>query len=91
MPLSSEHFTIGLTRAQIASADNMPHKVVIHNNNNDSAHTLFLGDDTVTTSTGLHLDGKQTITLNVGPNDTLYAVSNHDGTVASVLDIRWED
>lgn len=91
MSLVHRHVTVGTAVVEIVGSDNMAHEVHLHNNNVDAAHILFLGGASVTTSNGLHLDGKQSITLNLRPNDRLYAVSNHSATVASVLDIRKND
>ena len=91
MPLVHRHVTVGTAVVEIVGADNMPHEVHVHNNNVDAAHILFLGGEGVTTSNGLHLDGKQSIVMNLRPNDRLFAVSNHTATVAGVLDIRKND
>lgn len=91
MPLENRQVTIGTAVAEIVGADNMPHQVHVHNNNNDNAHVLFLGGSAVTTSNGLRLGSQETLTLILQPNDRLFAISNHTATVASVLDIRQVD
>ena len=91
MTIIHRQVTVGTAVVEIVGHDNMPHEVHIHNGNNDNAHILFVGGSAVTTSTGLHVDAKQTLTVNLGPEDRLYAVSNHTATVASVLDIRKQD
>ena len=91
MTLVHRHVTVGTAVVEIVGADNMPHEVHIHNNNLDAAHILFLGGPDVTISNGLHVDGKQSVTLTLRPNDRLFAVSNHTATVAGVLDIRRND
>ena len=91
MTIIQRHVTVGTAVVEIVGHDNMPHEVHIHNNNVDSAHILFLGNENVSTSNGLHVDGKSSVVLNLGPEDRLYAVSNHTATVAGVLDIRKND
>jgi len=91
MTILQRHVTVGTAVVEIAGHDNMPHDVHVHNNNTDNAHVLFLGDENVTTSNGLHVDGKQSVVLTLQPEDRLYSVSNHSATVAGVLDIRKSD
>ena len=91
MPLENRQVSIGTAAAEIVGADNMPHQVHVHNNNNDNAHVLFLGGSAVTISTGLRLAPQETITMTLQPNGRLFAISNHTATVASVLDIRQAD
>jgi len=91
MPIEHRRVTVGTAVVEIVGHDNQPHEVHVHNNNNDNAHILYLGGSAVTTSTGLRLGAEETLTMNLGPDDRLYAVSNHTATVASVLDIRKQD
>ena len=91
MPIEHRQVTVGTAVVEIVDHDNQPHEVHVHNNNTDNAHILFLGGSAVSTATGLHVDAKDTLTLNLGPGDRLFAVSNHTATVASVLDIRQND
>jgi hypothetical protein len=91
MPIEHRQVTVGTAVVEIVGHDNQPHEVHVHNNNNDNAHILYLGGSAVTTSTGLRLGPEETLTMNLGPDDRLYAVSNHTATVASVLDIRKQD
>ena len=91
MPILHGQHTIGTTVAEVVGLDNQPHEVHVHNNNNDNAHILFLGGSDVTTSTGLRLGAQETLTMNLGPGDRLFAISNHTATVLSFLDIRQLD
>ena len=91
MTLQHRQVTLGTAISEIVGHDNMPHEVHVHNNNGDAAHLVFLGGEAVSTSNGLRLGAKETITMNLGPDDRLYATSNHTATVMSVLDIRKND
>jgi hypothetical protein len=91
MTIEHRQVSIGTAVAEIVGSDNMIHEVHVHNNNSDNAHILYLGGSAVTTSTGLRLGAQETLTMNLGPEDRLYAVSNHTATVVSVLDIRKAD
>jgi hypothetical protein len=91
MPIEHRQVTVGTAVVEIVGHDNQPHEVHVHNNNNDNAHILFLGGSAVSTATGFRLGPNETSTMNLGPEDRLFAVSNHTATVASVLDIRKQD
>lgn len=91
MPIIFRQATIGTAIVEVVGSDNVPHEVHISNHNNDNAHLLYLGGSAVTTSTGLRLGPEATLTINLGPEDRLYAVSNHTATVVGVLDIRKQD
>jgi hypothetical protein len=71
--LSTAQYTIGTAVVQIVPPDDMAQRVTIHNN--DSSQQVFIGNSGVTTSNGMHLDGKEErqITLNLG--ESLFAVS----------------
>jgi len=88
MPIQHRQVTVGTAVVEIVGHDNQPHEVHVHNNNNDNAHILYLGGSAVSTATGFRLGANETSTMNLGPEDRLFAVSNHTATVASVLDIR---
>ena len=76
------------TAALIVGKDNMPHDVILHNQSKSSNNFVFIGNADVTTSNGMHIDPGQTIYLTIPPNDELYAVSDPDGLVVAVTDIR---
>ena len=88
MPIIHRQVTIGTAVTEIVGHDNQPHEVHVHNNNNDNAHNVYLGGSAVTISTGLRVGANETLSMNLGPEDRLYAVSNHTATVVGVLDIR---
>ena len=88
MPIIHRQVTIGTAVTEIVGHDNQPHEVHVHNNNNDNAHNLYLGASDVTTSTGIRVAANETLSMNLSPEDRLYAVSNHTATVVGVLDIR---
>ena len=91
MPLAHRQVTLGTAISEIVGADNMPHEVHVHNNNTDNAHLVFVGGSAVSTTNGLRIGSNETLTLNLRPNDRLFATSNHTATVVSVLDIRKND
>jgi len=92
MPILNAHFTIPEdTRVAIASADNMPQRVIIHEADHSESTEVYLGNETVTASTGLHLHAAQTIELVLRPGDKLYAYSSQGAPVVHVLQIQNHD
>lgn len=94
MSIVSRNVTCSDTTAQrIVGADNMPHNVVIHNATKSSNEYIYIGGASATAGTadGMHIDPGQTIYLDLGVNDEVWATSNPDGLVVQVMDIRKED
>lgn len=94
MPIINRHVTCSDTTAQrIVGADNMPHYVVLHNATKSSNEYIYIagGSATAGTANGLHMDPGQTIYLELGPNDEVWATSDPNGLVVQVMDIRKED
>jgi len=80
------------TATRIVGADNMPHNVILHNMTKSSNEYIFYGgDNTIGTANGPHIDPGETLQLDLGPNDELWAVSDPNGLEVGVLDIRKED
>jgi hypothetical protein len=89
MPIVSAVFTLDDTTAtRIVQADVMPHQVTLHNMTKSSNEYVHIGPAGVTTSNSIHIDPGETLTITLGPLDELYAVSDPDGLVVGVLDIR---
>lgn len=73
MTLSTAQYTLGTAAILIVAPDDMSQRVTIHNN--DSSQQIFLGAAGVTTSTGIHLDGKEERQITLNPGEALYGVS----------------
>ena len=92
MPILNNHFTIAeSTRVAIASADNMPQRVIVHEADHSESTTVFLGNATVDNTNGLHLHPADTIELVIRPGDVLYAYSSQGAPVLHVLQIQNND
>jgi hypothetical protein len=92
MSISNALFTLSdTTPTQIVGYDNMPHQVMLHNMTKSSNEYIFIGDSSVSTANAPHIDPGETLVLELGPGDRLYAVSDPDGLEVGVLDIRKED
>jgi hypothetical protein len=89
MPIVSSVFTLSnVTAKKIVEPDIMPHHVTLHNMTKSSNAFVHLGDQDVTTTNSIHIDPGETLTLQLGPGDSLFAVSNPTGLIVGVLDVR---
>ena len=83
MTLSTAQFTIGTAATQIVAPDDMAQRVIVHNN--DSAQQIFLGNASVTTSTGIHLDGKEEREITLNPGESLFAISSGSYSISVMV------
>lgn len=73
MTLSTQQFTVTTARQMIVTAAPSGQRVTVHNN--DSAQQVYIGGADVTTSNGLHVDGKEQKEVTLNPGETLYAIA----------------
>ena len=73
MTIATAQYTLGTARIMIAGPDDMAQRVTVHNS--ESGQQVFLGGSDVTTSNGVHLDGKETRQITLNPGESLYGVS----------------
>jgi hypothetical protein len=83
MTITSGRTTIGTTPTLIDGLGVNPFRLHVHNS--DNATNIFLGDENVTTTTGLELLAKDSIELVINPLEALYAVSSQANHVLSWL------
>jgi hypothetical protein len=91
MTLVNRQVTLGTVASEIVGHDNMPHDVILHNMTKSSNEYIFYGGPDVSTTNAPHLDPGETIQFTLRPGDRLYALSDPDGLVLGVLDIRKND
>lgn len=92
MPILNAQYLIAEdTRVLIASADNMAQDIIVHEADHSQSKIVFLGNETVTGSNGLHLHDGETIHLTLRPNDKLYAYSTAGDPTLHVLQIQKND
>ena len=62
----------------------------IHNHDHQASHEIYLGDATVSSSTGFHLDATLTIgPIGLAPGEVIYATSSEqDGVALRILATR---
>jgi len=91
MTLVTRQVTLGTAATEIVGHDNMAHDVILHNMTKSSNEYIFFGGPDVSTTNAPHIDPGETLKLTLRPGDRLYAVSDPDGLVVGVLDIRKND
>lgn len=87
--LNTKQVTVGTAPVLVLAASPSPLKVLLHNAEKSSNTFIwFGGSDTVTTSTGAHLDNASTYQLTLSPGSPLYAVSN---SANRSLHVMWQE
>jgi hypothetical protein len=82
--LSSGQVTVG-TSEPVQIDGNSVHWTRLTVHNNDNTKQLYLGPANVTASTGLNLDRRETVVVDLAPNESLYAISDSGSHVISFL------
>ncbi len=75
--------TIGTAATLIDGLEVNPFRLRIHNNDNST--DVYLGNESVTTSSGYKVLKQESIDLIINPLEALYAVSSQNGHVISWL------
>jgi len=83
--------TLSGTPTEIVGHDNQPHEVHLHNMTKSSNEYIYIGGPSVGTGNSIHIDPGESITLTLGPEDRLFAISDPSGLDVGVLDIRKND
>lgn len=78
MTISTGQVTVGVAPTAIDGADRNPMRIHVHNLDNTSA--IWIGNETVTPTTGLPLFKLDSIELVLNPYEVLYAITDN-GTV----------
>jgi hypothetical protein len=92
MPIVTRQVTLSnTTPTEIVGHDNMPHDVILHNMTKSSNAYVHYGNAEMTLLNTPHIDPGETIQFTLRPGDRLYAMSDPNGLVVGVMDIRKPD
>jgi hypothetical protein len=92
MPISTAQVTLSnVTPTEIVGHDNMPHDVILHNMTKSSNNFVHLGNASMTLLNSIHIDPGETLQITLQPGDRLFAMSDPNGLVVGVMDIRKSD
>ena len=72
--MKSTAITVGTSRVLAVAADDIHRVIYIHH---QSANSIYIGGDDVTTSNGLHIEKDQTISIELSSRETIYAIASH--------------
>ena len=84
MALTSGTVSVG-TAATLIDGASSSNPVHLHIHNNDNTDNLYLGDSTVTTTTGLVLTKLDSFEIYLRPGNRLYATSSKAGHIISYI------
>jgi len=85
----NNQFTLGsATAIEVVSPATMRQVAHLHNQSKSSNNFIFIGNESVSTANGIHLDPAESKTITLEPGDSLWAVSNPAGLSLGVLNIR---
>jgi len=73
MAITSGQITVGTSAMQVDGCSHNPSRLHVHNNDNTA--DLFLGNGSVTTSTGLRLMKLDSIEIELNPGEAVFAIS----------------
>jgi len=76
--IKTGQMVVTTTRQVLDGTSNQPYKLIIHNKGTSA---VFLGNETVTEDDGFNLESNYTLTLELPPLTTIYAVTssgNHE-------------
>tara|TARA_R110000822_G_scaffold135861_4_gene273353 strand:- start:151 stop:426 length:276 start_codon:yes stop_codon:yes gene_type:complete len=89
MPIIHSSVTLSnTTPTQVVTPQTLSQEVHLHNLTKSSNEYIYIGNETVSTSNSIHLDPGESITLTIGPSDSLWAVSDPTGLGLGVLTIK---
>lgn len=88
MPITTAHYSVGLTRVQIVAPDVMAQHVCIHNHEHSANSNVYIGASDVTVENGIHAQATLTSQITIGPGDSLYAVADTAGCELHVLVVK---
>jgi hypothetical protein len=76
MSLKTAQYTVGTTAVQVISPQNNPTQVLLHNAEKTTNHYIYLGgSSSVTTETGIHMDGSDNYKMVLQPGSSLWAIA----------------
>jgi len=88
MPVVSSQVSVGTTRVKIVVPRASNQHVIIHDHDHSSNNEVFIGDSSVTTTTGLHVPKTETIQLDLVAGDDLWAIASGNSVALHVIAVR---
>ena len=83
MALISSQVTVTTSPTLLVAGDSNP--VLVHLHLHDNTDNVYLGNATVTTSTGMRLTKQDSFEINLAPGNALYAIITTSTATVSVI------
>jgi len=83
MTMTTAQISVTTSPTLLCAANAMAQRVTVHNNEN--SQQVFIGDSGVTTSTGIHLDGKEERQIILNPGEGLWGISANTNSVGVMI------
>ena len=83
MTMTTAQISVTTAATLLCAANAMAQRVTIHNN--EASQQVFIGDSGVTTSTGIHLDGKEERQTTLNPGEGLWGISANTNSVGVMI------
>jgi len=81
--MTTAQISVTTSPTLLCAANAMSQRVTVHNNEN--SQQIFIGDSGVTTSTGIHLDGKEERQIILNPGEGLWGISANTSSVGVMI------
>ena len=85
MPIYNNLVTLGATARLVVPPRSMGQEVHLHNMTKSSNEYIHLGGPGITVNNSVHIDPGESITIQLGPGDDLYALSDPSGLKLGIL------
>ena len=85
MPIYNNLVTLGTSAQMVVPPRNMGQEVHLHNMTKSSNSYIHLGSSNITLANSIHIDPGESITIQLGPSDDLYAFSDPNGLTLGIL------
>lgn len=86
--LTSQHTLSANIAKQIVAPHHLAQHVCIHNHEHALSSKIFIGNSSVTPTTGIHAVATQTSMITIGPGDDLWAISDDNNVEIHILIVR---
>jgi hypothetical protein len=85
MPLYSNLITLGTAAQMVVPPRTQGQKVYLHNMTKTSNRYIHLGPSNIDLNNSIHIDPSDSMSIELGPGDDLYAFSDPTGVVLGIL------
>lgn len=85
MPLYTDKVTLGTAAQMVVPPRTQGQKVYLHNMTKSSNSYIHLGPSNINLNNSIHIDTAESISIELGPGDDLYAFSDPTGVALGLL------